>query len=201
MIRLLLSSPFRLAAACGLLLLVVPAGTGAVLEEHDPFCAACHTQPEVEYLERSLAPASDLASTHAGAGTGCIDCHSGSGLTSRVGSLAQGASDLAAYLSGNYAQPSVTANPVGDEGCTKCHRQPSVGGLTEAELSSSHYHFVEYTTEWTERQPPPSGACVACHSAHAQGTSASQGFRIAAQVNASCEACHEALSGWVPPAE
>jgi hypothetical protein len=195
---------FRLAIACGLLVLVIPAGAGAVLEGHDSFCGACHTQPEVEYLERSSAPASDLASSHAEGGTGCIDCHSGGGLTGRVGSLVQGATDLAAYLSGDYARPSVTAHPVGDEGCTKCHGQPSARpdiSSPAAGISSSHYHFSEYTTEWDAQQPQASGICVVCHAAHAQGMSTSQGYRIAAQVNASCEACHRALSGWVPPIE
>jgi hypothetical protein len=199
-----MSRPFRFAVVGGLLLLALPAGAGAVLETQDPFCGACHTQPEFEYLERSLTSPSDLASAHAAAATGCIDCHSGPGVTGRLGSLAQGASDLAAYLAGGYAQPAVTTHPIGDRGCTKCHEQPrlvSDAGPQATTISHSHYHYPEYTAEWAKRQPAIGGSCTACHPAHVVAGSSSQGYRAPLHLNASCEACHLALSGWVPPVE
>ncbi|MEE9216978.1 MAG: hypothetical protein V3U32_06025, partial [Anaerolineales bacterium] len=104
-----------------LLLPMVAIGTAAALEGHDPFCSACHTEPEVEYVSRSLSNPTDLASVHAAVELRCIDCHSGEGLFGRSVSLRQGASDLTAYLSGSYAQPAITTNPVGEVGCTKCH--------------------------------------------------------------------------------
>jgi hypothetical protein len=200
--RVLPAGRLRLAIACGLILLAIPLGAAPLLESHDPFCAACHTQPEVDYFERSLAPAADLAATHAAAGIACIECHSGPGLAGRAESLTLGATDLAAYLSGNYAQPAVTTRPVGDVGCTKCHAQPGVATeppAAAAALSPSHYHLAEYTTEWTFRESPIGGTCTACHPAHVVAGSPSPGFRPTLQVNASCEACHLVLSGWVPP--
>ena len=189
-----------------LILLLLPAvaiGTATALEGHDPFCSACHTEPEVEYVLRSLSDPSDLASAHAPAEVRCIDCHSGEGLLGRSVSLRQGASDLAAYFSGTYARPAITTNPVGEVGCTKCHDAPSSLGVharTEGGVTSSHYHFHEYAAEWLSREPDARGSCGNCHQAHTLDTLANQGFVINSELNAACEACHAALSGWVPPA-
>jgi hypothetical protein len=187
-----------------LAMLLVPAlvvGSATALENHDGFCAACHTQPEQEYLERSRSAATDLASAHAGAEVRCIDCHSGQGIFGRTASLRQGASDLVAYLSGNGMQPAVTTNPFGDPGCVKCHAQPS--GVAELSapvehISSSHYHYREYTREWLVRQPDPAGSCSACHVGHSLAALSGQGYSITAATQVACEACHAALSGWVP---
>lgn len=177
---------------------VVLVGSATALENRDAFCASCHTQPEVEYFERTLASPSDLASAHA---VRCIDCHSGAGPFGRAVSLRQGASDLAAYLSGAYNQPAETTNPVGDPGCVKCHNQPSavadLSAPVEA-ISSSHYHFAEYTAEWLARRPHPRGSCGVCHASHATEALPGQGYTVNAATQQSCEACHAALSGWVP---
>lgn len=187
-----------------LAVLLLPAavvGTATTLENRDPFCASCHTQPEEEYFERSLEPPSDLASAHAPAGVRCIDCHSGAGPLGRTASLGQGASDLAAYLSGEFAQPAVTTQPVGDPGCVKCHAQPSAlidRSAPVEDISSSHYHFVEYTREWLEREPDPRGSCAVCHLGHAPEALPGQGYSVSGATQQSCEACHAALSGWLP---
>lgn len=190
-------------AAVALILLVPAIGlsTALALEAQDPFCASCHTQPEVEYFDRSLTLPSDLASAHRPAEVRCVDCHSGSGLAGRAGSLSQGASDLVAYLTGEFARPAVTTKPVGDGGCTKCHAQPSAVADLSApveDISSSHYHFVEYTGEWHVREPDPRGTCVLCHSAHTLGGLPGQAYTTNAAVQTACDACHAALSGWVP---
>jgi hypothetical protein len=186
-----------------LLLPMVALGTAAALEGHDPFCSACHTEPEVEYVARSLSNPVDLASAHSPEEVRCVDCHSGAGLFGRSVSLRQGAADLAAYLSGSHAQPAITTNPVGEVGCTKCHDAPSSLGVyarTEGGVTSSHYHFQEYTSEWLSRGPDARGSCGICHRAHTLDTLANQGFVIDAELNSACEACHTALSDWVPPA-
>ena len=188
-----------------LVLVFLPAaviGTATALEGHDPLCSACHTEPEAEYVLRSLSDPSDLASAHAPAEVRCVDCHSGEGLFGRSVSLRQGASDLAAYLSGTYAQPAITTNPVGEVGCTKCHDTPGSSGVyarTEGGVTSSHYHFREYAAEWLSREADARGSCGICHRTHALNTLANQGFVINSELNAACEACHAALSGWVPP--
>lgn len=193
------AAPWLLLAA--LLVPVVLVGGATTLENRDPFCASCHTQPEVEYFERTLAPPSDLASAHAPAGIRCIDCHSGAGPLGRTVSLRQGASDLAAYLSGEFGQPAETTHPVGDPGCVKCHAQPSAVAELSArveDISSSHYHYTEYTAEWRVRQPDPRGSCAVCHLGHALEALPGQGYTVNAATQASCDACHAALSGWRP---
>ena len=194
-------SLFGLGAVVLLLPLVV-VGTAVALESHDPFCAACHTEPESEYVVRSLSAPSDLASSHTVAEVRCIDCHSGEEPFGRSVSLQQGAADLAAYLSGSYTQPAVTTNPVGEVGCTKCHDAPSslgVYAVTEGGVTSSHYHFYEYAAEWLAREPDARGTCGMCHRSHALDTLADQGFVIDHELKAVCDACHAALSGWTPP--
>ena len=186
-----------------LLLPLVAAGTAAALEGHDPFCSACHTEPEVEYVSRSLSAPTDLASAHSPAEVRCVDCHSGEGILGRSVSLRQGAADLAAYISGSYARPAVTTNPVGELGCTKCHDAPSSLGVyaqTEGGVTSSHYHFHEYASEWLSREPDPGGSCGICHKPHTTNTLANQGFVIDSELNSACEACHAALQDWAPPA-
>jgi len=129
-----------------LLLPFIAIGTATALEGYDPFCSACHTEPEVEYVSRSLSNPTDLASVHTPAEVRCIDCYSGEGLFGRSVSLQQGASDLAAYVSGTYAQPAITTNPVGEVGCTKCHNPPSSVGVyarTEGgDLSGPFRHAI-----------------------------------------------------------
>ena len=194
-------SVFGLGVAALLLPLAV-VGTATALEGHDPFCAACHTEPESEYVLRSLAAPTDLASSHTPADVRCIDCHSGAGPFGRSVSLQQGFADLTAYLSGTYTQPAVTTNPVGEVGCTKCHDAPSslgVYAVTDGGVTSSHYHFFEYTSEWLAREPDARGSCGICHRSHALDTLANQGFVIDDELNAACEACHAALSDWIPP--
>src|SRR5690242_3829221 len=78
------------------------------LEEHDDFCASCHTVPESTYFQRATTAISntnvtiaDLASYHyrqaqdKGQPTfGCIECHRGdSSLTERIQTLALGGQD------------------------------------------------------------------------------------------------------------
>lgn len=189
--------------AAVVLLPIIAIGSATALESQDPFCAACHTEPESEYVLRSLADPTDMASSHTAASVRCVDCHSGDGLFGRSVSLQQGAADLTAYLSGSYAQPAVTTNPVGEVGCTKCHDAPSSIGVyarTEGGVTSSHYHFHEYSVEWLSREPDARGSCAICHKSHALNTLANQGFVIDSELNSACEACHAALSGWVPPA-
>ena len=169
------------------------------LENQDSFCASCHTEPETTFYSRSLENPSDLASSHAHTelNVRCIDCHSGEGINGRISSLQQGARDLAVYLSGEFEQPATSHNPVGNEGCTKCHTPdaPDVVSLTNID-SQSHYHLASYLMEWDLRSPQPIGTCVICHTAHDQSTSAEDHFTP--PTNQVCEDCHRDLSGWQP---
>jgi hypothetical protein len=194
-------SKTKLMLAIALFVPIATVGSASALENLDPLCASCHTQPETEYFDRSLTLPSDLASAHTPEEVRCIDCHSGAGLAGRAGSLRQGASDLIAFASDDYTAPAVTTNPVGDGACIKCHGQPSAIEDLSApveDISSSHYHFMEYTAEWNGREPDPRGTCVICHAAHSLEGLEGQAFTSNAAVQPACEACHEALSGWLP---
>jgi hypothetical protein len=50
--------------------------TAIQLENRNAFCASCHTEPESEYYQRSLAAPVDLASAHNAKNVACIQCHS-----------------------------------------------------------------------------------------------------------------------------
>lgn len=187
----------------GLAALVGGVGVGIQLENRDSFCASCHTEPETLYYNRTLATPIDLASAHGGTEprVRCIDCHSGEGIAGRALSLGQGAGDLLAYLLGNYTSPAETSNPVGDQGCTKCHipvEREGAGAETTGTIASrSHYHFAEYLNEWWTRIPSPAGTCFACHPSHL-GAGATQLDIPTTNTSDACDNCHTALSGWRP---
>lgn len=159
------------------------------LEERSDFCASCHTQPEVEYVARGRAGApSDLSSAHLIArGVRCIDCHSGAGAFGRAAGLRQGAHDLAAYLSGIYANPATTTNPLPDENCAKCH-----GGVFAGKGLRNHYHF--YLRDWQQQEPGIVARCITCHTSHTQGASRTVKYAVDGKFNGACNACH-AFSG------
>src|SRR5512143_4066510 len=106
----------------GLIILsTATAVTAMQFENHDDFCASCHSEPEKTYFQREAANAVDLASFHAGKDVHCIDCHSGPGLVpGRISALTLGAKDLLAWVSGHAQQPAVHTRPISDANCLKC---------------------------------------------------------------------------------
>ena len=194
----------------GFIMILVSAGTVATaihLENDDEFCATCHTEPEVSFVSRSQAETPiDLASAHAlyESAVRCIDCHSGPGTQGRVDALQQGAQDLFAYISGDYTDPAVVENSLGDEPCFKCHIQPSrakpvdINASPQIIASNSHYHLVEYTEAWLGVNSNLDDTCGLCHPAHNNTTLPALGFRHMPSVNATCDACHLDLSGQTP---
>lgn len=186
----------------GVILILVSIGTIALavhLENQDESCAACHTEPETTYFERTQANQPvDLASAHAHyePAVRCIDCHSGYGTGGRVMALYQGMEDLLLYASGRYQDPAITTSPLGDAPCLKCHAQPSQadGGLLpdnpQVIQSTAHYHWLEYTSAWLEAEPNPHGVCGTCHLSHAEAPELVEDFATA---QVTCDNCHRAL--------
>jgi hypothetical protein len=186
--------------AFGLLLLVISSGVlgiGGVgialaLENQDAFCAACHTEPEqVYYQESRQSVPSTLAAFHAQEKTGCIDCHSGSGIFGRSVGLQQGAHDLSAFLSGSYNRPAVTTNPLKDESCLKCHSNVIAQPRAVPRAMNGHYHA--FLQRW-QSLDPNAARCTTCHITHSKG-SASLHFMAQGKVALVCDGCHTALSG------
>lgn len=171
-------------AALVVLGLVVPVGA-MQFENHDTFCASCHTEGETTFLQRAEASGpTDLASFHAQNGsTRCIDCHSGAGLVGRYVTLTYGASDLVSYFRGNYAQPAVQDTPLGDANCLKCH-----GAVLTNQDFNNHFHV--FLSKWQALDPANAGHCVDCHLSH--DLSGDPGTKYLNQTSTIplCQKCH-----------
>ncbi len=132
---------FAVLAFVGLIVLGGAGFIGAsVLEEHDTFCIACHTVPEVTYYNRAYVSldnpddrVTDLATAHYQLSQihnkspfSCIDCHRGdTSLGHRVSTLALGGRDAAIYVLGKE-DPTIekTRTKEGwlpNASCTNCH--------------------------------------------------------------------------------
>jgi predicted CXXCH cytochrome family protein len=155
----------------------------AGLENHDAFCASCHTQPESRYYDKSLATPVDLASAHAAKDVTCIQCHSGSGATGRVSAMAAVAlPDLLAFRSGHYHDPAVTTKPMGDDHCLKCHAD-----VTRRRDFNNHFHV--FLSSW-QAQDPSAATCETCHISHVQGGDSKVAFLVESTTVAVCQSCH-----------
>ncbi len=181
-----------------MLLPVLGVGGALAVEMYDPFCAACHTEPETTYYSRTRSEKkADLAAFHAPKQTRCIDCHSGGGQFGRVKGLQQGAHDLLNFVTGRYQRPAVTTNPLGDDSCVKCHTK-TLARKAETRASAGmgllgHYHF--YLLKW-QAEDIHAARCATCHTAHTTGIAALR-FMQQGVVGALCDECHTSLSGKV----
>jgi predicted CXXCH cytochrome family protein len=160
----------------------------ATQEQHDPFCASCHTLPESTFYQRSLAVQPvDMASAHKAEGTRCIDCHSGSGVTGRLQAELLGAHNALAFITHTAAQPAVLSYPIRDINCLKCHSD-----LGAKQEMSNHFHI--FLPRW-QAMDPTAATCVSCHNAHTTDGSAQIVFLNQQRTLAVCMACHKALGG------
>jgi predicted CXXCH cytochrome family protein len=177
----------------GVLVLAFVAAIGgfafaATQEEHDSFCASCHTQPESTYYQRSLdAQPVDLASAHTPKNVKCIDCHSGSGVTGRMQAELLGAHNALSWYTGMAVQPAKLTEPIHDANCLKCHQEVTVGG-------GINNHFHAFLARW-QAQDPNAATCVSCHGGHTTDGEAQIAFLNQTTTEAVCQACHNALGG------
>ncbi len=189
-------------------------------EQHDSFCASCHTQPETTFYGRSTAGTPvDLASFHTAHQTNCINCHSGQGITGRMLAELIGARNALKWYTGTAIQPAVMTYAIGDQNCLKCHQAVTQRGFTpqeqitvpggssgegegEGEGEGRNNHWHQFMARW-QAASPTAGTCVSCHSGHAPtgqaaagqppvGT-AQEGFMNAQIVQNTCNACHQVL--------
>ena len=177
------------AALAGMLVLAgAGVATGATLEEHDGFCASCHTQPESTYYQRAQAPAVDLASQHEQAyATRCIDCHSGPGVSGRASAMLLGARDLAAWVTHTDQQPAPQTVPISDAACLKCH-----GDVPTTRNFDRHFHA--FLTRW-QLADTNAGTCVSCHTGHSTAGDPTLVFLQQDQTQQVCDSCHRVLRG------
>lgn len=163
------------------------------LEEHDPFCIACHTAPEQTYFDRAQVALTgevpDLSSAHyvvSDESFRCIDCHRGDdGFQDRATTLVLGARDAGVFLAG-LADPTLekghsTLPQLQNTACIRCHAD------TLAEPGFNNHFHNELTADQT------SVTCTDCHRAHIQvaGGREAQFLDIESVVYPACVTCHQ----------
>ena len=168
--------------------LIVPA-TAMQFENHNSFCASCHTEGEQTFYDRSLAPAPvDLASIHEIKGQArCIDCHTGPGIIGRYGGLMAGATDLISYFSGHYPQPAALEVPYPDANCLKCH-----ANIAQKQEFNNHFHV--FLPRW-QAIDKNAATCVSCHLSHDNTGDGKIAFLNQQTTTAVCQKCHAAAGG------
>lgn len=180
-----------LFGAVAVVILGVAGATGGTAyalnqENHDGFCASCHTQPETTYVQQSVAgTAVSLASFHASKNARCIDCHSGGGTLGRLEGLMQGSQDLLSYYSGNYHNPAITTSKLSDDSCIKCH-----GDIPFRADFNNHFH--RFLSSW-QAQDANAAGCVDCHQGHPTTGDPQQQFMQVSRVEQICQGCHNTL--------
>ncbi len=165
------------------------AATAMQLENHDDFCASCHSEPESTFFQRAMASQStDLASFHTTKDVRCIDCHSGPGLIpGRISAITLGAKDLLAWISGHATQPAVNTRPIDDANCLKCH-----AAVTQQRDFNNHFHA--FLSRW-QAVDQNAATCVSCHQSHTTTGEAQLAFLNRDDTVAVCQKCHQVLRG------
>lgn len=168
--------------------LIIPI-TAMQFENHNGFCASCHTEGEQTFYDRSIANAPvDLASIHDIKGQArCIDCHTGSGIIGRYGGLMAGATDVISYFSGHYPQPAALEEPYPDANCLKCHAD-----IAQKQDFNNHFHV--FLSHW-QAIDKNAATCVSCHLSHDTKGDIKVGFLNEKTTVAVCEKCHSVARG------
>jgi predicted CXXCH cytochrome family protein len=159
------------------------ATTAAQFENHDAFCASCHSEPESTYYQRSLGdPPVDLASWHTTKDVRCIDCHAGQGIPGRLSAMRLGAGDLYAYVTHTDTQPAPLTQPIGDDHCLKCHQDTP-------NTQDFNRHFHAFLPQW-QSLDSNAATCVDCHASHNTSGDPTAMFLEQAQTTQVCQSCH-----------
>jgi len=163
--------------------LVIPM-TAMQFENHNSFCASCHTEGEQTFYDRSTASDPvDLASIHDIKGQArCIDCHTGPGIIGRYGGLMAGSTDLINFFSGHYPQPAALEEPYPDANCLKCHAD-----IFQKQEFNNHFHV--FLPRW-QAVDKNAATCVSCHLSHDITGDAKIGFLNEQTTTAICQKCH-----------
>ena len=187
--RIVVGWPIIAAAALSGGLVLAGGGmvTAIQLENHNAFCASCHTEPESQFYQRSQVAAVDLASAHNAKEVACIQCHSGPGTAGRVQAVASvAAPDTFAFYSGHYRKPATLTVPIGDEHCLKCHADVSA-------RQDFNNHFHVFLPKLRAAAPGNAATCVDCHKGHVLNGLPNVVFLPQATTEAVCQRCHSIL--------
>ena len=167
--------------------LVIPL-TAMQFENHNSFCASCHTQDEEKFYQQSLVAPVDLASFHESKNASrCIDCHTGPTIIGRYGGLMAGATDLISYFSGHYPQPAALEEPYPDANCLKCHAD-----IAQKQEFNNHFHV--FLSRW-QAVDKNAATCVSCHVSHAANGDVKISYLNEKATVVICQQCHSAVGG------
>lgn len=168
--------------------LVIP-GAAMQFENHNSFCASCHTEGEQTFYNRSIASTPvDLASVHDIKGQArCIDCHTGPGIIGRYGGLIAGSTDLVSFFSGHYPQPAALEEPFPDANCLKCH-----ANIAQKQEFNNHFHV--FLSRW-QAVDKNAATCVSCHLSHDIKGDVKISYLNEQTTVAVCQKCHSAVGG------
>jgi nitrate/TMAO reductase-like tetraheme cytochrome c subunit len=191
-----------LASLFALGLISATGGTaiGLSLEEHDEFCASCHTQPEYDFWMRSRMAAShpaeisDLATFHMVPESDnknpkrepvkCIGCHGGATLLDRIETATTlGALDTIKFIAFDIKQPAKLSAPLPNSYCAQCHASEVVKPGFD-----NHFH-----NKLDDPKAPPLN-CVGCHAAHAEADKLNT-YVLREVAYPTCNTCHKQLGG------
>ncbi|MCX6019456.1 MAG: hypothetical protein NTZ50_13330 [Chloroflexi bacterium] len=184
-----------IVGVAALFIAVGGAFAAAKFEETDANCASCHTQPEMTFVDRAadarVGKAVDLASAHAAVpdAVRCIDCHSGQGVTGRLGAMTLGATDALHWVVGTAHQPAITQNPLTDEHCLKCHSEV----LNDRSFNGHFHRFLPRWQQQAASQGVASAGCISCHTGHNTDGQPQLKFLQRQYTVQVCEQCHRAL--------
>ena len=168
-----------------LLGLMIPI-TAMQFENHNGFCASCHTQEQTFYERSTASTPVDLASIHNIQGQSrCIDCHTGPGIIGRYRGLMAGASNLIVYFSGHYPQPAALEEPYPDANCLKCHVD-----FAQNQEFNNHYHINLPRWQAIDKN---AATCASCHLSHDTQGNIKLDFLNQKTTLPVCEKCHNAL--------
>src|SRR5262249_7051248 len=94
----------------------------AAKERDNRFCVACHLHDE-KFRRLTTATPTDLAGFHHARDTtvGCIACHGGSDLHTRLTVWGVAGFDTVRFLVGAYREPTAMRLPLRDADCRQCH--------------------------------------------------------------------------------
>ena len=165
--------------------LIIPI-TAMQFENHNGFCASCHTQEQTFYERSTASTPVDLGSTHNINGQArCIDCHTGPGIIGRYRGLMAGGTNLIAYFSGHYSQPPALHEPYPDANCLKCH-----ANIAQNQEFHNHYHI--YLPRW-QAIDKNAATCVSCHLSHDTQGNIKLAFLNQKTTLPVCQKCHDTL--------
>jgi predicted CXXCH cytochrome family protein len=176
----------------------------AAKERDNRFCVACHLHDE-KFRRLTTATPTDLAGLHHARDTtvGCIACHGGSDLHTRLTVWGVAGFDTVRFLVGAYREPTAMRLPLRDAECRQCHTPilKAMAAKADSTIRAEDRFEAEAETEGRggtsyhaiREHDTVRVTCVRCHGAHTTDSVAGRRFISEARVVPVCRGCHPAM--------